>query len=84
MEGDGVERFAELLQAAGAVGFAVGLFVVLPWGVALAIVSGLALLGGTVLEVGTRPRRMPGHPVLTAEQRRAHSLDDMRQHASGR
>ena len=79
-----MERFAELLQAAGAVGFAVGLFVVLPWGVALAIVSGLALLGGTVLEIGTRPRRVHApHPLTPAEQR-AHSLADMRAHASER
>ena len=78
-----MERFAELLQAAGAVGFAVGLFVVLPWGVALAIVGGLALAGGTVLEIGARPRRVTGH-VMTAAEQRAHSLEDMRQHASGR
>lgn len=79
-----MERFAELLQAAGAVGFAVGLFVVLPWGLALAIVGGLALAGGTALEVGHRPRVLPAPSTMTAAERHAHSLDDMRQHASGR
>lgn len=79
-----MERFAELLQAAGAVGFAIGLFVVLPWGVALAIVSGLALLGGTVLEIGNRPRRVHApHPLGPAEQR-TRALDDMRRTASER
>ena len=79
-----MERFAELLQAAGAVGFAVGLFVVLPWGLALAIVGGLALAGGTVLEIGARPRRVHGPQPLTPAEQRAHSLQDMREHASGR
>ena len=79
-----MERFAELLQAVGAVGFAVGLFVILPWGLALAIVSGLALAGGVVLEVGTRPRTVAAPRVPTLAEQRAHSLDDMRQHASGR
>lgn len=79
-----MERFAELLQAAGAVGFAIGLFVVLPWGVALAIVSGLALAGGTALEIGTRPRKVHAHPTMTPAERHAHSLADMREHASGR
>jgi hypothetical protein len=49
---------AGCLQALGAVGLAVGLFVVLPWGLALAIVSVLAVAGGTALEVGQRPRKV--------------------------
>lgn len=79
-----VTWFAAALQALGAVGLAVGLFVVLPWGIALAIVSTLALAGGTVLEIGKRPRKLVGVPAATPEQRRAASLADRAQHASGR
>lgn len=47
---------AGCLQALGAVGLAVGLFLVLSPGLALAVVSLLAVAGGTALEVGRRPR----------------------------
>jgi hypothetical protein len=76
--------FAAVLQALGAVGLAVGLFVVLPWGIALAIVSTLALAGGTVLEIGKRPRAVLGPAATTPEQRRVHSLADRAANASGR
>lgn len=79
-----MEAFAGILQAVGAVGLAIGLFVVLPWGIALAIVSTLALAGGTALEIANRPRTVHSHPALTAEQRRAHSLADRAAHASSR
>lgn len=79
-----MEAFAGVLQAAGAVGLAVGLFVVLPWGVALAIVSTLVLAGGTALEIGHRPRQVPAHPAMTREEQRIHSLADRAAHASGR
>ena len=79
-----MEAFAGILQAAGAVGLAVGLFVVLPWGVALAIVSTLALAIGTALEIGHRPRQVAGSAPLSREQQRAHSLADRAAHASGR
>lgn len=76
--------FPGALQGVGALAVTFGLFAVLPWGVALAIVGVLALAGGTVLEVGRRPRKLVGVPALTAEQRRASSLADRAQHASGR
>jgi hypothetical protein len=79
-----MEAFAAILQAAGAVGLAIGLFVVLPWGIALAIVSTLALAGGTALEIANRPRTVHSHPALTADERRAHSLADRAAHASSR
>lgn len=79
-----MEAFAAILQAAGAVGLAIGLFVVLPWGIALAIVSTLALAGGTALEIANRPRTVHAHPALTADERRAHSLADRAAHASSR
>jgi hypothetical protein len=69
------------LQALGAVGLAVGLFVVLPWGLALAIVSALAVAGGTVLEIGARPRQVP---VPAPVDRHVAALDDMRRTASER
>ena len=86
MEGTAVAvgMFAAVLQAAGAVGLAVGLFVVLPWGVALAIVSTLALAGGTALEIGGRPRQVATPAPPTLAEQRAHSLADRAAHASGR
>lgn len=79
-----MERFAEGLQGLGGLAVAVGLFAWLAWPVALLVLGVLAVACGVVLEVGTRPRTMAGVPPLTAEQRRAHSLADMREHASGR
>jgi len=80
-----VEQVAGIMQAAGAVGLAVGLFVILPWGLALAIVGALALAGGTALEIGARPRQVAAPPrPLTVEERRAASLADLATHQSGR
>jgi hypothetical protein len=73
---------AGCLQALGAVGLAVGLFLVLSPGLALAVVSCLAVAGGTALEVGRRPRVVPAPE--TVAQARAHSLDDYRRTASER
>lgn len=62
--------FAVTLQALGTVGFAVGLFVVLPWGLALAIVGIVALTGGTALEVAAHHAH-PAHEPSATERRRA-------------
>jgi hypothetical protein len=72
---------AGCLQALGAVGLAVGLFLVLSPGLALAVVSCLAVAGGTALEVGRRPRQVPA-PIATDP--RASLLDDYRRTASER
>ena len=72
---------AGCLQALGAVGLAVGLFLVLSPGLALAVVSCLAVAGGTALEVGRRPRQVPA-PIAT--DTRASLLDDYRRTASER
>lgn len=77
-------QIAGVLQALGAVGLAVGLFVILPWGLALAIVSALALVGGTALEVGARPRQVAVPAEPNAAQRRAHLLGDYAHTASER
>ncbi len=77
-----MERFAEGLQGLGGLAVAVGLFAWLAWPVALLVLGVLALACGVVLEIGTRPRTVPGPQVLTAEQRRVATLAEM--HASGR
>jgi len=75
---------AGCLQALGAVGLAVGLFLVLSPGLALAVVSVLAVAGGTALEVGRRPRVLAVPAPEMVAQARAHSLDDYRRTASER
>lgn len=79
-----MERIAEGLQVLGALGVMVGVVLVLAPGWAVLVLGGLAVLAGVVLEIGNRPRRtyVP-HPLTPAEQR-AHSLADMRAHASER
>jgi hypothetical protein len=44
----------------------------------------LAVGAGTAIEIGTRPRQVPGHPAMTPAERRAHVLDDYARTASGR
>jgi hypothetical protein len=79
-----VERFAEGLQGLGALAVVVGLFAWLVWPIALLVLGVLAVLAGVVLEIGTRPRTVPGRPPMTRAEQIAHSLDDMRAHQSGR
>ena len=82
MKGVGpVGWFAIALQALGATAVAVGLFLALSPGIALACLGVLALAGGTVLEIGHKPR-----PVVAPSpaDRRAALLDDYRNTASGR
>ena len=79
-----MERFAEGLQVLGALAVMVGVVLVLTPGWAVLTLGFLAVFGGVVLEVGHRPRRVPAHPVMTRAEQAAHSLDDMRAHASGR
>lgn len=63
-------QFAITLQALGAVGLVVGLFVVLPWGLALAIVGLLGVASGTALEVAAHHAHPVAEPTAT-ERRRA-------------
>jgi hypothetical protein len=79
-----VERFAEGLQGLGAVAVAVGLFAWLAWPIALLVLGVAAVAVGVVLEVGTRPRTVPARPPMTRAEQIAHSMADMRAHASGR
>jgi hypothetical protein len=79
-----MERFAEGLQGLGALAVAVGLFAWLAWPIALLVLGIAAVAVGVVLEVGARPRTVPGRPPMTRAEQIAHSLEDMRQHASGR
>ena len=61
------------LQALGAFGLAVGLFLALPLGWALLTVGALACVGGVVLEIGQRPRQVVApvveHPTAHAWMR---------------
>jgi hypothetical protein len=77
--------FPGALQGIGALAITFGLFAVLSPGLALAIVGALVLVGGTVLEVGARPRRVlaPTSDEI-ASRRRAAVLDDYRNTASER
>jgi hypothetical protein len=79
-----VEAFAGVLQGAGALAVAIGLFLALPLAWAVLALGALAVLGGTALEVAHRPRTVPGPPTMSREQQRLHSLADRAAHASGR
>ena len=79
-----MDRFAGALQSVGAVVVMVGLFLVLPYGMAILVIGGLALVGGVVLEVGARPRQVLGAHPLGPADRRAAALDDYRRQASER
>lgn len=79
-----MERIAEGLQVLGALGVMVGVVLVLTPGWAVLTLGALAVLGGIVLEIGNRPRRTYVPHSMTAAERHAHSLADMREHASGR
>lgn len=76
--------FAGALQALGAAAVAVGLFATCTWPVAVLVLGVLAVAGGTVLEIGKRPRTVLGPAATTPEQRRVHSLADRAANASGR
>lgn len=85
MEGvEPVGWFAAALQGIGALAVIIGLFLVLSPGVALAAVGVLAVVGGTVIEVGLHPRTAHPYPAMTASERRAHLVDDYRRTASER
>ena len=81
MEGvEPVGRFAAALQGIGALAVIIGLFLMLSPGVALAAVGVLAVVGGTIIEVGMSPRRtlarLAGRPAgvrLTDDYRRTAS-----------
>jgi len=76
--------FAGALQALGAAAVAVGLFATCTWPVAVLVLGVLAVAGGTVLEIGKRPRAVLGAVPLSESERRVRSLADRAQHASGR
>lgn len=77
-----------IMQAAGGVALSVALFVLLPWGLALAVVGGLVLVAGVGVEVANRPReivtaRAPGPPQVRDGGRPDWAAERDRQ-ASGR
>ena len=55
-----MELLAASLQIMGAAALIVGVVLALPLAWALLAVGGLAVAGGTLLEIGHRPRVVPG------------------------